>query len=172
MGRINLNGYWTSLEKLEKEFGTVEFKSKKYYLISQAEITNRLLPYPKNYNDVFENEKFDFEMSTIAIDKIGNKYIVYWIFEDIKGDNEKELDSFDYDNVDRIELIKTCEKVDQIINILNITENQAIYIAEEMQGLNIKNLNRLSIKSTNTSNEKGEIIYQVVFDEIKHICYI
>ena len=66
----------------------------------------------------------------------------------------------------------TCDKVKDIENILNVTEEQAIYIAEEMQGLNIKNLNKISIKNTGMSNDKGELIQQVVFDEVKHICYI
>lgn len=102
MSRIFINGYWTTIEKLEKEFGIVEFEDKKYILTSQADHTNRLLPYQKNYHEVEENEEFDFEMSAGAVDENGNEFIIYWIFSDIKG-NEAELDSFDYNNINRIE---------------------------------------------------------------------
>lgn len=102
MSRININGYWTTAEKLEKEFGSVKFKGKKYILTMQADFTNRLLPYPKNYNDVSDGEEYDFEMSAGAIDKDGNEFTVYWIFTDKKGENGKELDMFDYDQVDRV----------------------------------------------------------------------
>lgn len=86
------------LQELEKQFDTIIFNDKEYILAEQAEITNRLLSYPKNFNDVSEGEEFDFEMSARAYDREGFSYMIYWIFSDIKG-NEKELDSFDYDDV-------------------------------------------------------------------------
>ena len=86
-----------------KDFGTVEFNGKKYTLTSDADFTNSVLNYPKNYNDAEDGEEFDFQMSASATDANGNECTVYWIFSDIKGESEKELDSFDYDNVHGIE---------------------------------------------------------------------
>lgn len=80
----------------------ITFAGKEYTLTTDADFTNGVLNYPKNYNDVEEGEEFDFQMSAQAIDSEGNKYTVYWIFSDIKGDNQKELDSFDYDNVNNV----------------------------------------------------------------------
>lgn len=86
-------------------FGELEFEGKVYELTDQAECTSRLLPGGyTNYIDAEEGEEYDFEMSCSAKDKQGNEYMVYWIFQDIKGEG-KELDSFDYDNVDRVEVI-------------------------------------------------------------------
>lgn len=88
--------------KVENKMETIEFNGKSYTLTTDADFTNGVLNYPKNYNDVEEGEEFDFEMSASATDEEGNRYTVYWIFSDIKGD-QKELDSFDYDNIDRVE---------------------------------------------------------------------
>ena len=78
---------------------TITFKGNDYTLTTDADFTNGVLNYPKNYNDVEEGEEFDFQMSAQAVDTKGNKCTVYWIFSDTKGD-QKELDSFDYDNID------------------------------------------------------------------------
>lgn len=87
----------------EMKYGTVDFEGKTYNLKAQADFTNRVIPHiPNNFNDVENGEAFRFEMSAPAVDEEGNEYIVYWIFEDVKGD-ERELDSFDYDDVDRVE---------------------------------------------------------------------
>lgn len=77
---------------------TITFENKTYTLINDAEQTNRLLPYPKNYHEVESGEEYDFEMRAIAEDEEGNRYEVLWIFSDTKGD-EKELDCFDYDDI-------------------------------------------------------------------------
>jgi len=102
MSRLKIDGQWTTIEKLEKEFGFVEFEGKKYILTMQADFTNRQMPSPRDYNDVLDNEEYDFEMSASAVDENENNYTVYWIFTDIKGENGKELDSFDYDKVNRV----------------------------------------------------------------------
>lgn len=77
---------------------TITFENKTYTLISDAEQTGRLLPYPKNYHEVESGEEYDFEMRANAEDEEGKRYEVLWIFSDIKGD-EKELDCFDYDDI-------------------------------------------------------------------------
>lgn len=77
---------------------TITFENKTYTLINDAEQTDRLLPYPKNYHEVESGEEYDFEMRAIAEDEEGNRYEVLWIFSDTKGD-EKELDCFDYDDI-------------------------------------------------------------------------
>ena len=88
---------------MKMDYGTVTFKGKEYTLTDQAEFTNRQLEAPyTNYNEAEEGEEFDFEMSAGAIDEAGNEFIVYWTFSDVKG-QQKELDEFEYDIVDRVE---------------------------------------------------------------------
>jgi len=85
-------------------FGTVNFEGKELTLTSDAVITGRQLQSSNNYNDVEVGEKFEFEMSSSATDKDNNEVTVYWMFTDIKGEDEKEsLDMFDYDVVNRVE---------------------------------------------------------------------
>jgi len=80
----------TNLKELEGKFGAVEFEGKKYILTDQADFTSRLLP------DHLEGH---FEMSAPAVDGDENEYTVYWIFE---NDPEKEMDEYDYEDVDRV----------------------------------------------------------------------
>ena len=90
-------------QSASEEFGTVHFKDVEYALTAQADFTNRLLPGGyTNFIDAKEGETYDFELSADAIDSDENKYTVYWIFEAVKGENGAELDSFDYDLVDRV----------------------------------------------------------------------
>lgn len=83
------------------DFGTVEYEGIKYTLQTDADYTNRLLPFNTNYNDVEYGEEFEFEMSADAKDENGKECTVYWILKATKG-SEDELDHFDYDNVDRV----------------------------------------------------------------------
>ncbi len=91
-----------NLQELEGKYGSVEFEGKKYILANQADETSRLLDYPKNYHEVDEGEEFDFEMSAAAYDEEGNRFNVYWIFSDVKGEGQ-DLDMFDYNKVNRVE---------------------------------------------------------------------
>ena len=87
---------------------TIEFNGKTYTLTTDADFTGRLLEGGyTNYHE--DNEEYDFEMSARATDAEGNKYTVYWIFN--CDDNERELDSYDYDDIDRVELIEKGLKV-------------------------------------------------------------
>ena len=82
---------------------TVKFDGKEYRLTEQAEVTGTELDGRfTNYHEVQNGETYDFEMSAPALDDEENEVTVYWMFENIKGE-EKELDEFDYDNVDRVE---------------------------------------------------------------------
>ena len=92
-------------EYLQADQGIIEWEGKTLFLTTQADFTGRLLPYPKNYHDVKEYEMYDFEMMAQGYDETGTKISVYWIFEDVKG-NQKELDEFDYNNIDRVELVE------------------------------------------------------------------
>jgi len=85
-----------------QKFGTVNFSGKTYVLRRGAEYTNRLLPPSyTNYVDRHTNNGvFDFEMSATADSPEGEPCEVYWIF---CGKEERDLDSYNYDNVDRIE---------------------------------------------------------------------
>lgn len=68
--------------------GRLNIDDKIYILKDEAEFTNRCL-----------SNKYEFELSTPAVDLEGNEYIVYWIFEEVEG---WELDQYDYENIDRI----------------------------------------------------------------------
>lgn len=81
----------------------ISFGTKTYHLYEDAEITGRVFHNNFNHADVSDGEEFMFEMAAHAIGEDGNEYNVYWVFVDIKGENEKELDAFDYDNVNRVE---------------------------------------------------------------------
>ena len=74
------------------DFGKVQFESKTYFLKDYAVFTSRCLPHP--YQDTH------FEMSCIAKDYKGKQFVVYWIFE---NDEEKLLEDYDFNNVDRVE---------------------------------------------------------------------
>jgi len=90
-------------EAAAKEFGTVTFDGREYALTSQADYTSRLLPGGyTNWYDASKGDAYDFEMSAWAIDKDGNEYTVYWLFEGRKGKDDYELDSYDYSDVARV----------------------------------------------------------------------
>ena len=74
----------------------INFNGKNYMLITEAVMTGRLLPYPKNYHEVTAGEEFEFEMAAKAADDKGVRYEVIWIFRDIKGE---EADNYDFDNI-------------------------------------------------------------------------
>ena len=77
-------------------------------LTSDAKITGR----------TFDDESF--EMSAEAIDSSNRKCIVYWVFD---GSEAKELDDYNYDNIDRITYLSkrgffSDKKVNKIIEEL------------------------------------------------------
>ena len=81
---------------------TIEFKGKTYTLTTDADFTGGLLGVGyTDYHDAKGDGSYDFEMSAQATDKEGIEHTVYWIFE--CTDQGQELDSYDYDNVYRIE---------------------------------------------------------------------
>jgi hypothetical protein len=90
----------------KSNFGEVEFEGKEYQLTGEADFVSRILPGNMNYHEVGPGEKYEFEMSAPAIDAEGSTYTIYWIFEGVKGEDDPELDSYDYDNVDRVEVLK------------------------------------------------------------------
>ena len=78
------------------------FEGRTYNLTGEADFTSRYFQ-SFNYIDAEVGEEYQFEMSCHCTDGNGNDYIMYWIFEDVRG-NEKELDCFDYENgVSRVE---------------------------------------------------------------------
>lgn len=83
-------------------YGTVLVDGTTYELTGQADFTTRLLPCAYiNYHDADDGEMYDFEMSAPAQGADGTRYIVYWLFEGIKGDDEG-LDSYDFTIADRV----------------------------------------------------------------------
>ena len=93
-------------EYLQAEQGIIEWEGKTLFLTTQADFSNTLLPTQyTNYHEAQDGELFDFEMVADGYDETGSLVKVYWIFEDVKG-NQKELDEFDYNNIDRVELVE------------------------------------------------------------------
>jgi len=92
-----------------QDYGTVNFNGITYTLTSQAEMTNRLINnISNNYNDVDDGEEYQFELSASAEYDDGNPEnenlttgTIYWVFTGTKGENDPELDSYNYDDVDR-----------------------------------------------------------------------
>jgi hypothetical protein len=84
-------------------FGDYEYDGKVLHLTTQADFSNRLIGY-MDYHEAGMGEEYQFEMSALAKNDDGNEYKVYWIFWATKG-SEKDLDEYDYDNIDRIERI-------------------------------------------------------------------
>lgn len=84
-------------------YGTVTIDGKTYTLTGEADYTSRLLPSGYvNYHEANEGDAYDFEMSAPAADDEGTKYLIYWLFEGIKGDNDPELDTYDFTTADRV----------------------------------------------------------------------
>lgn len=74
------------------DYGTVNYEGQAIALTDQAECTSRLLDYD-----------CQFEMS--APGRQGDAIVVvYWIFDHVEG---RELDCYDYDNVDRVTVVGT-----------------------------------------------------------------
>jgi hypothetical protein len=82
-------------------FGDINHEGRVLHLTDQADFTSRLMGY-KPYHEASDGDEYQFEMSAPAKDDDGNSYVVYWIFWDVRG-QEKDLDEFDYDNIDRVE---------------------------------------------------------------------
>ena len=90
--------YFTSADSNPKDFsnlGRVEFEGRHYRLLDQAMLTGRCLP------DSQSDTHFEMSAPAVAVfDDASKEYTVYWIFESIE---DAELDSYNYDNIDRIE---------------------------------------------------------------------
>jgi hypothetical protein len=83
--------------------GTILHNGKTYILTADAEPTGRQLDGCTNYHEAEEGQEYSFEMSAKAMDHDNNAYAIYWIFDDIKGQERDGLDEYDYSKIDRIE---------------------------------------------------------------------
>ena len=77
----------------------INFNGKNYTLTTEAVMTGRLLPYPKNYHEVKTGEEFEFEMVAQAADDKGVRYTVTWILSAIRGEEADNYDNYDFDNI-------------------------------------------------------------------------
>jgi len=93
-----MNSEWSFSQN---DYGDFTYEGKVYHLTDMAEPTSRLMDsYP--YHEAGDGDEYKFEMSAPAVDAYDNKFTVYWIFWAVKGE-EKELDEYDYYEIDRIE---------------------------------------------------------------------
>ena len=81
-----------NINELKRKYGSIEHVGKTYILTEQASLTSRLLP---------DHQKDCIELLARAIDEEGNEHVVYWTFED----DGRELDMYDYTDVDRVEVL-------------------------------------------------------------------
>jgi hypothetical protein len=88
------------LVEMDSKYGSVVFEGKKYILCDQTKFTGNLLDILPDSQDLDGNGESWFEMSAPAVDEDGNDYTVYWVF--CYEGPERKLDSYDYDNVDRV----------------------------------------------------------------------
>ena len=76
--------------------GRVVFNGKHYRLLGQADFTGRFL------GDALDGY-FELKAPAVLLDENGKdtdiEAYVYWIFEEVE---EQELDSYDYDDIDRV----------------------------------------------------------------------
>ena len=84
-----------------KEFGDTVIDGIKLAYTEMPRLSSRLLE--SGYHEAGEGEAYLFEMECQAIDEMGRLYEVFWIYENIKGE-ELELDQFEYraSEVDRV----------------------------------------------------------------------
>ncbi|MGI6491492.1 MAG: hypothetical protein ACOX0T_03595 [Pelotomaculum sp.] len=73
------------------EFGAVEYEGKFYKLTNKVDFTYRILPPPLGERH--------FEMAAPAVDQDGNRYTVYWIFEE---DIAMDPDEYDYNDINSV----------------------------------------------------------------------
>ena len=82
------------------DYGTTTFNGQTYKLAEAASLTNRVVP--NGYDAANDGEEYDFEMAANAIDKDGQPVRAYWIFTGTKGENDPELDTYDYSVADGV----------------------------------------------------------------------
>lgn len=93
-------------KKMKTNYGKTMINGKIYKLTEEAFPTNCILGAPyKDYNDAECGEEYNFEMGAKAVDPDGKECMVYWIFQDIKCDEQKDLDDYDYSEADNIKYL-------------------------------------------------------------------
>lgn len=76
-------------------YGTITYEGKNYLLLSDAELTNRC--FDGDYNHAEVGETYTFEMKADAVgEEDGIDVTVYWMFEEVKGEEKENLDEYDY----------------------------------------------------------------------------
>ena len=85
------------------DYGITTFVGQTYKLQEAAQMTNRVVP--NGYDAANDGEEYNFEMAANAIDKDGQPVRAYWIFTGTKGENDPELDTYDYSEADTISIL-------------------------------------------------------------------
>lgn len=89
---------------MKTNYGEIIYNGKVFKLLEEANLTNRVLGgIYTDYNDAEDGDIYDIELKARAVDEAGTECTVYWIFQDIKGEDSWDLDDFDYGLVDRVE---------------------------------------------------------------------
>lgn len=89
----------TTFASFTEKFGSVEFNGKKYALMAQAELTNRL--FDGGFQGAETGDEYTTEYSAPAMGEDGEEYVVRWQFDVIKGEEPADEDH-DWDNVHNV----------------------------------------------------------------------
>ncbi|MDD2749140.1 MAG: hypothetical protein PHX24_03555 [Acidithiobacillus sp.] len=74
----------------------------KWYAVDQADYSNRV--FPRWWGDAKEDEYYLAEWCAQAITKNGEKYMIFWQFDEVKG-HESSPDDYDWEKIDRIQTL-------------------------------------------------------------------
>lgn len=84
-------------QKLADKFGTVTYKGQRLALAEQATPSNRV--FSGWWGDAEENDgRYTAEYQASAVDTKGNSYMVYWQFDQIKGQEPGDESDYPFDN--------------------------------------------------------------------------
>lgn len=86
-----------NFDSLDREFGTVTFEGKTYWLTEVADFSNRV--FDGWFGDAEEGEAYTTEFKAEAIDAEGNEYVVTWQFETVKGNEPEDNGNWPWQNV-------------------------------------------------------------------------
>jgi hypothetical protein len=76
------------------DYGTAILVGERFQLTAEVELSNRI--FPGWFGDVETGESYIAEFNAPAIDSKGNRWLLFWQFEQVKG-CEEEADSLNWE---------------------------------------------------------------------------
>jgi hypothetical protein len=78
------------------DFGTATYNGKIYTLVNEATLSNRV--FTGWWGDAEEGEPYTAEYNADAVDADGNQYMIYWQFDEIKGNEPEDESNYPFDD--------------------------------------------------------------------------